>query len=156
VTMISCTIFVAAGVLEGGLRWERRNFSSQADKLVGGSDAVLVIGDTVRCRKKGQALGPVSLRNMLRHLGKTANCQTLVSLDRWAGAGEVPGDGSAAPFPPRELDERFEHVLKRAWRSGRTSNGTDEAGDSARPEIDHMIAAGVRLRLCAGRLPVTG
>ena len=59
------------------------------------------------------------------------------------------GDGSAAPFPPRELDERSS-AFEAGWSSGRTSNGTDEAGDSARRDQSHDRSR-CPLRLCAGR-----
>jgi len=73
----------------------------QADRLVGGSDAVLVIDDTA-IPKKGIRL--VSLRNMRQRLGKTANCQTLVSLT--VARGEVPVVLGVAVVSSRELDEQ--------------------------------------------------
>ena len=50
----------------------------QADRLVGGKDAVLVIDDTAMAKKAIVRL--VSLHNIASALGKTANCQTSVSL----------------------------------------------------------------------------
>jgi len=46
---------------------------------------VLVI-DATSMPKKGKAPVAVSLRNMLRALGKTANCPELVSTERWRAA----------------------------------------------------------------------
>ena len=51
---------------------------NQADRLVGGRDAVLVIDDT-SLQKKGERSVGVSAQ-YASALGKTANCQTLVSL----------------------------------------------------------------------------
>ena len=58
----------------------------QADRLVGGDDAVLVIHDTAM-PKKGERSVCVAAQ-YASSLGKTANCQTLVSLT--LARGEVP------------------------------------------------------------------
>src|SRR5215467_10740724 len=50
----------------------------QADRLVGGSDAVLVIDDTAIPKKGTHSVGVAA--QYASALGKTANCQTLVSL----------------------------------------------------------------------------
>ena len=135
--------FVAAGV------WKEAPLETelliQADKLVGGSDAALVIDDTSMPKKGKHSVGVAA--QYASALGKTANCQTLVSLT--LARGEVPVTGSAAPFPPGELDERSS-TFEAGWRSGRTSNGTDEAGDSARRDRSHDRSR-CPLRLCAGR-----
>ena len=59
---------------------------AQADRLVGGSDAILVIDDTA-LPKKGQLSVGVAPQ-YASALGKNANCQTLVSLT--LAQGEVP------------------------------------------------------------------
>ena len=51
----------------------------QADKLVGGSDAVLVIDDTAIPKKGMHSVGVAA--QYASALGKTANCQTLISLN---------------------------------------------------------------------------
>ena len=116
--------FVAAGV------WDAAPLQTellvQADRLVGGSDAMLVIDDTAMPKKGKHSVGVAP--QYASALGKTANCQTLVSLT--LARGEVP-DVSLAPFPPRELDER-PGAVKASRRSGRISHGTDQAGDRAR------------------------
>src|SRR5215472_10841888 len=65
--------FIAAGV------WEASPVETellvQADRLVGGRDAVLVIDDT-----EGHAFGGGGCAIYASSLGKTANCQTMVSL----------------------------------------------------------------------------
>jgi SRSO17 transposase len=58
----------------------------QADRLVGGKDAVLVIDDTAMPKKGDRSVGVAP--QYASSLGKTANCQTLVSLT--LARGEVP------------------------------------------------------------------
>jgi SRSO17 transposase len=58
----------------------------QADKLVGGRDAVLVIDDTAVLKKGTHSVGVAP--QYCSALGKIANCQTLVSLT--LAHGEVP------------------------------------------------------------------
>src|SRR3974377_1341898 len=76
--------FVSAGV------WDAAPLETelliQADRLVGGGGAVLVIEDTA-VPQKGQDSGGVG-QQYASALGKTANCQTLVSLT--LARGEVP------------------------------------------------------------------
>src|SRR3974390_6538 len=68
--------FVSAGV------WNAAPLETelliQADRLVGGSDAVLVIDDTAVPKKGTHSVGVAP--QYASALGKTANCQTLVSL----------------------------------------------------------------------------
>jgi len=67
--------FVAAGV------WNAAPLETelliQADQLVGGSDAVLVIDDTAVPQRGKHSAGVAA--QYASALGKTANCQTLVS-----------------------------------------------------------------------------
>ena len=76
--------FVAAGV------WDAAPLETellvQADKLVGGNDAILVIDDTAIPKKGKHSVGVAA--QYASALGKTANCQTLVSLT--LARGEVP------------------------------------------------------------------
>jgi SRSO17 transposase len=68
--------FIAEGV------WDATPLESellnQADRLVGGKDAVLVIDDTAMPKKGERSVGVAP--QYASSLGKTANCQTLVSL----------------------------------------------------------------------------
>jgi SRSO17 transposase len=68
--------FVAAGV------WNAAPLETellvQADRLVGGNDAILVIDDTAIPKKGKHSVGVAA--QYASALGKTANCQTLVSL----------------------------------------------------------------------------
>src|SRR6266516_4129946 len=76
--------FVAAGV------WDAAPLETellvQADRLVGSSDAVLVIDDTALPKKGKHSVGVAP--QYASALGKNANCQTLVSLT--LARGEVP------------------------------------------------------------------
>ena len=70
--------FIADGVWDAApLESELLN---QADRLVGGKDAVLVIDDTAMPKKGERSVGVAA--QYASALGKTANCQTLVSLTR--------------------------------------------------------------------------
>src|SRR3984893_145023 len=68
--------FIADGV------WDTAPLESEllieADRLVGGKDAVLVIDDTSMPKKGDRSVGVAP--QYASTLGKTANCQTLVSL----------------------------------------------------------------------------
>src|SRR5262245_39280326 len=74
----------------------------QVDRLIGGSDAVLVIDDTTIPKKGTHSVGVAAQHAPA--LGKTANCQTLVSLT--LARGEVPVMLALRLFLPRELDEQ--------------------------------------------------
>src|SRR6266550_1945569 len=128
--------FIAAGV------WDavpvEAELLVQADRLVGGSDAVLVIDDTALPKKGTHSVGVAP--QYASALGKTANCQTLVSLT--LARGEVPVMLALRLFLPENwTNDRVR--LRRAGvpvecRTARTKP------DVALAEIDRVIAAGVR------------
>ena len=68
----------------------------QADRLVGGADAVLVIDDTALPKKGTHSVGVAP--QYATSLGKNANCQTMVSLT--LARGEVPVVASLRLFLP--------------------------------------------------------
>ena len=128
--------FVAAGV------WDAAPLETelliQADRLVGGSDAVLVIDDTAVPKKGKHSVGVAA--QYASALGKTANCQTLVSLT--LARGEVPVMLALRLFLP----ENWTNDRVRLKRAGvpvecRTARTKPEI---ALAEIDRVIAAGVR------------
>jgi SRSO17 transposase len=128
--------FVAAGV------WDAAPLETelliQADKLVGGSDAVLVIDDTAVPKKGKHSVGVAP--QYASALGKNANCQTLVSLT--LARGEVPVMVALRLFLPESWTSDSVR-LKRAgvpveYRTARTKP------EIALAEIDRLIAAGVR------------
>ena len=110
----------------------------QADRLVGGSDAILVIDDTAIPKKGTHSVG-VAPQNASA-LGKTANCQTLVSLT--LARSEVPVMLALRLFLPKSWTSKRAR-LERAgvpaeYRTARTKP------EMALAEIDRVIAAGVR------------
>ena len=128
--------FIAAGV------WDARPAETellvQADRLVGGSDAVLVIDDTAIPKKGTHSVGVAP--QYASALGKTANCQTLVSLT--LARGEVPVVLALRLFLPESWTSKRAR-LERAgvpaeYRTARTKP------EMALAEIDRAIAAGVR------------
>src|SRR5262245_32823730 len=128
--------FVSAGV------WDvapvETELLVQADKLVGGRDAVLVIDDTAMLKKGTHSVGVAP--QYCSALGKIANCQTLVSLT--LARGEVPVMAAMRLFLPESwTNDRAR--LKRAgvpveYRAARTKP------EVALAEIDRVSAAGVR------------
>ena len=128
--------FVAAGV------WNAAPLETellvQADRLVGGSDAVLVIDDTAMPKKGKHSVGVAP--QYASALGKNANCQTLVSLT--LSRGEVPVMLALRLFLP-ESCTGDQARLKRAdvpleYRTARTKP------EIALAEIDRVIAADVQ------------
>jgi SRSO17 transposase len=128
--------FIAAGT------WDAKPVETellvQADKLVGGSDAVLVIDDTAIPKKGTHSVGVAA--QYASALGKTANCQTLVSLT--LARGEVPVMLALRLFLPESWTgdrARLDRAgVPAAYRTARTKP------ELALLEIDRAIAAGVR------------
>src|SRR5262249_22488944 len=125
--------FIAAGV------WDATPVETellvQADRLVGGSDAVLVIDDTAIPKNGMHSVGVAA--QSASALGKTANCQTLVSLT--LARGEVPVVLALRLFLP----ESWTSKRSRLERAGvpaecRTARTKPEM---ALAEIDRAIAA---------------
>jgi SRSO17 transposase len=128
--------FVSAGVW--GAAALETELLIQADKLVGGSDAVLVIDDTAVPKKGQHSVGVAA--QYASALGKTANCQTLVSLT--LARGEVPVMVALRLFLPEGWTSdpaRLDRAgVPAEYRTARTKP------EIALAEIDRMIAVGVR------------
>jgi SRSO17 transposase len=128
--------FIAAGV------WDATPVETellvQADRLVGGIDAVLVVDDTAIPKKGTHSVGVAA--QYASALGKTANCQTLVSLT--LAGGEVPVMLALRLFLPESWTSnraRLERAgVPAEYRTARTKL------EIALAEIDRIIAAGVR------------
>jgi SRSO17 transposase len=128
--------FIAAGV------WDATPVETellvQADRLVGGSDALLVIDDTAIPKKGTHSVGVAP--QYASALGKTCNCQTLVSLT--LARGEVPVMLALRLFLPESWTSnraRLERTgVPADYRTARTKP------EIALAEIDCVIAAGVR------------
>ena len=100
--------FVAAGLWDAAPL--EKELLVQADKLVGGSDAVLVIDDTAVPKKGKHSVGVAW--QYASALGKNANCQTLVSLT--LARDEVPVMVALRLFLP----ESWTSDLSRLKRAG--------------------------------------
>jgi SRSO17 transposase len=128
--------FIAAGVWDAGpLETE---LLVEADRLVGGSDAVLVVDDTAIPKKGTHSVGVAA--QYASALGKTANCQTLVSLT--LARGEVPVMLALRLFLPESWTSKPARLdragVPAEHRAARTKP------EIALAEIDRVIAAGVR------------
>ena len=110
----------------------------QADRLVGGSDAVLVIDDTTLPKKGDRSVGVAA--QYASALGKTANCQTMVSLT--LARAEVPVMVGLRLFLP----DSWTSDPARLKRAGVPADYRDARSkpEIALAEIDRVIAAGVR------------
>src|SRR5262245_65929820 len=110
----------------------------QAERLVGGNDAVLVIDDTAVPKKGTHSVGVAA--QYASALGKTANCQTLVSLT--LARGEVPVMVALRLFLPDSwISDRRRLERARVPVEHRTPRSKPEI---ALAEIDRATAANVR------------
>src|SRR5918912_4476376 len=98
--------FVGAGL------WDEapleREVLIQADRLVGGPDAVLVIDDTALPKKGKHSVGVAPQYATV--LGKQANCQTLVSLT--LAREEVPVPLALRLFLPQSWTSEPDHMQR--------------------------------------------
>ena len=112
--------------------------TAEADRLVGGPDAYLVIDDTA-LPKKGRASVGVAPQ-YATSLGKNANCQTLVSLT--LARAEVPVPVALRLFLPETWISDPARLNKagvpEGWRTPRTKP------EIALAELDRVVAAGAR------------
>ena len=128
--------FVSDGVWdEAPLELE---LATQADRLVGGADAFLVIDDTALPKKGTHSVGVAP--QYASALGKTANCQALVSVT--LARGEVPLMVGLRLFLPEAWTgdkARLERAgVPAEFRSARAKP------EIALAELDRLIGAGVR------------
>src|SRR5215467_5214517 len=128
--------FVSAGVWDAAPL--EKELLVQAEQLVGGGDAVLVIDDTALPKKGRHSVGVAAQYASV--LGKNANCQTLVSLT--LASGEVPIMLSLRLFLPESWTSDPARLVRAAvpdaYRTYRTKP------EIALAEIDRVRAAGVR------------
>jgi SRSO17 transposase len=128
--------FIASPAWDDGPLWSV--LAREADRLVGGSQAWLVIDDTALPKKGAMSVGVAP--QYCGQLGKKANCQSLVSLT--LAQGEVPVPVGLRLFLPKEWTDD-------PGRCGLV--GVPEAamvpqskGEIALEEVDRLCAAGVR------------
>ena len=101
--------FIASPAWDDGPLWTV--LAQQADRLVGGPEAVLVIDDTALPKKGTLSVGVA--RQYCGQLGKRANCQALVSLT--LASQEVPLPVGLRLFLP---DEWIKHPQRCAAAGG--------------------------------------
>ncbi len=127
--------FIAAGT------WDAAPLEAalvrQADRLLGGEDAVLIVDDTTLPKKGAHSVGVAP--QYAAALGKTANCQTLVSLT--LAAREVPVVVGLQLFLPASWTRDPERLIRagvpQEWRVPRTKP------EIALAEIDRLRATGL-------------
>ena len=122
--------FIASGVWNEALLEEE--LAIQADKLIGGASAVLVADDTALPKKGSHSVGGAP--QYASALGKTANCQTLVSLT--LARDEVPVMIGLRLFLPESWTGRS-RPDREGPRARELAGGADEAGDCAGRDRSH-------------------
>jgi SRSO17 transposase len=112
--------------------------AAKADALVGGADAVLVIDDTAMPKKGDHSVGVAP--QYAGVLGKTANCQTLVSLT--LARREVPVPVALRLFLPDPWTSDPERCRRAGVPEVRLTARTKP--EMALEELDRVRALGVR------------
>ena len=134
--------FVSSPIWDDAPLW--RVLADQADRLVGGDDAVLVIDDTALPKKGTASVGVAG--QYCGALGKQANCQSLVSLT--LARREVPVPVGLRLFLPAVWTEDPSRCAKAGVpEAARIAQTKPEI---ALAEIDRLIGGRTALRLCAG------
>ncbi len=111
---------------------------TQADRLVGGDEAVLVIDDTALPKKGTHSVGVAP--QYASALGKTANCQTLVSLT--LASGEVPVTVGLRLFLPESWTSDPARMKQRRVPADRQAFRSKP--EVAIDEIDRIRVGGTR------------
>ena len=111
---------------------------SEADKLVGGDDAWLIIDDTALPKKGRHSVGVAP--QYASSLGKTATCQSLVSVT--LAAREVPVTLGLRLFLPESWTNDPDRMAQAGVPEDRRNALTKP--EIAIEEIDRVIASGVR------------
>ena len=128
--------FISSGIWDAGPLEEE--LARQADRMLGGEDAILVVDDTALPKKGNHSVGVAP--QYASALGKNANCQTLVSLT--LARNEVPVMVGLRLFLPQSWTgnpARMMHAgVPEPWRTARTKP------EIALGEIDRLVTAGVR------------
>src|SRR3954453_7581097 len=128
--------FISSSAWDDAPLW--RGLAEQADRAVGGAEAVLMVDDTGLPKKGELSVGVAP--QYCGAVGKTTNCQVLVSLT--VARGEVPVPVGLQLFVPAEWSNDLERCaaagVPDALRAARSKPAI------ALAEIDRLIAAGVR------------
>jgi len=131
--------FIASPAWDDAPLW--RVLAEQADRLVGGPEAVLVIDDTALPKKGTLSVGVA--RQYCGQLGKRANCQALVSLT--LAGREVPVPVGLRLFLPEEWTRDAERCAAAGVPDAAAV--ARSKGEIALAELDRLIAAGLRFGL---------
>jgi SRSO17 transposase len=110
----------------------------EADRMVGGADAWLIVDDTALPKKGAYSVGVAP--QYASSLGKTANCQSLVSLT--LASREVPVMVGLRLFLPESWTDDPERMTRARVPEDR--RGALSKPEIAIEEIDRVIASGVR------------
>ncbi len=128
--------FIASGVWDAAPL--EKALLVQADKMVGGSDAWLIVDDTALPKKGEHSVGVAP--QYASSLGKTANCQSLVSLT--LASREVPVMVGLRLFLPESWTDDHERMAQARVPEDR--QGALTKPEIAIEEIDRVIASGTR------------
>ena len=128
--------FVAAGMWDAGPL--EAALLAEADRLVGGNNALLVVDDTALPKKGRHSVGVAPQYATV--LGKNANCQTLVSLT--LARREVPVVVGLRLFLPEVWTSDHERLTRARVPEEHWIPRTKP--EIALEEIDRVLAAGVR------------
>ena len=111
---------------------------AEADRMVGGADAWLIVDDTTLSKKGEHSVGVAP--QYASSLGKTANCQSLVSLT--LASREVPVMVGLRLFLPESWTSDTERMARAGVPEDRRTALTKP--EIAIEEIDRVIASGAR------------
>lgn len=128
--------FVASRAWDDAPLWTV--LAHEADRLVGGPDAYLVIDDTALPKKGELSVGVA--RQYCGQLGKKANCQSLVSLT--LAQDEVPVPVGLRLFLPDEWVSNKERCAQAGVPEAAAM--PHSKGEIALAELDRVRAAGIR------------
>ena len=128
--------FVSSTAWDDAPLW--RVLAGQADAVVGGDDAVLVVDDTALPKKGTRSVGVAP--QYCGQLGKQANCQSLVSLT--LARGDVPVPIGLRLFLPKSWTD--DPARCAAAGVPETACAPQTKPEIALAEIDRVRAAGIR------------
>jgi SRSO17 transposase len=128
--------FIASGVWDAAPL--EKALLVEADRMVGGADAWLIVDDTALPKKGAYSVGVAP--QYASSLGKTANCQSLVSLT--LASREVPVMVGLRLFLPESWTNDPERMMRAGVPEDR--RGALSKPEIAIEEIDRVIASGVR------------
>ncbi len=128
--------FIASGVWDAGPL--EKALLAEADRMVGGADAWLIVDDTALPTKGSHSVGVAP--QYASSLGKTANCQSLVSLT--LASREVPVTVRLRLFLPESWTSDPERMAQARIPEDRQAARSKP--EIAIEEIDRVIASGLR------------